>query len=78
MRGERSKRLRPFEKLVVVTTAWEPPLADREISNRGRGFRRGRIFFGSGDCFDASSHILYFLVKVENKIHMERLYVDYN
>ena len=38
----------------------------------GGGFGPGVVeFLGSGDCFDASSHIFYvFVVRVENEIHI--------
>ena len=44
-------------------------MADPGISEPGRTV----LFLGSGDCFDAPSHIPYVLkivVKVENKIHI--------
>ena len=48
----------------------------QKFKNREARSRRGIVF---GDCFDAPSHIPYaFVVRVENKIHIETLHVDYN
>ena len=47
------------------------PVADPEISKPG-GRGPGAVdILGSGDCFDAPSHIIYgFVVRVENEIHI--------
>ena len=42
-------------------------VADQWISKPGAWSRSGRIFLGSGDCFDALSHIV---ARVVNKIHI--------